>query len=400
VTGRGNSPRWQRWALLLALLVFGVAVVGFGILELPTAPVAPAVTPIPNTAAGRLDEQIEMVNFPTSQVGWAVVPTSPYWRVVRTTDGGVRWIDVTPPGNASNGGIAVTVTGPSTAIVVFLAYQYLRASAFAITTDGGSDWTAGILPNAVSDGPDPMFALNASRLWAVLANGTVLASSNRGSSWSAVALPGLASGSCLATSVWFTSPANGWVTGHCQGVAALWHSADSGSSWQPVVLSGDYAGSADVSVAPPQSTASGAVLTSAVSSGRGPESLRVFEESPTLSGWTAAPAVALPAGRVLVSFTSASDGWALVAPRAASALVLAYQTSNAGVNWSFQTTTVPAAEVTAFDLLSPGNAVALTQAGRNDDLWSPSQGGKSWHQTPMVISEGPVPKVNGITGGQ
>jgi photosystem II stability/assembly factor-like uncharacterized protein len=396
VTGRG--PRWPRWAALLAFLVIGVVAVAFGILELPSAPVVPPVTPIPNTAAGRLVEQIESVNYPTSQVGWAVVPTKIYWRLARTSDAGGRWIDVTPPGAGTNGGIAVTVTGRSTAIVVFLAYQYIRASTFAMTTDGGADWTAGILPNAVSEGPDPMFALTSSQMWAVLANGTVLASTNRGTSWTAVALPELQSGSCLPTSIWFTSPTNGWITGQCRGVAAMWHSANSGGSWQPVVLSGAYARSTAVAVAPPQSTSSGAVLTSAVASGRGPESLRVFAQSS--SGWTSAPAVALPAGRVLVSFTSASDGWALVAPRSAGALVLAYQTSNTGVNWSFQTTTIPAAEVTAFDLLSPGSAVALTQAGRKNDLWSSTNSGKSWHESQMAVSEGPVPKVNGITGEQ
>jgi photosystem II stability/assembly factor-like uncharacterized protein len=396
VTGRGPSPRWRRWALLSALLLIGVVAVAFGILELPSAPVAPAVTPIPNTVAGRLVEQIEMVRYPTAQVGWGVVPTNVYWRLVRTTDAGERWTDVTPPGNATNGGIAVTVTGPSTAIVTFIAYQYLRASTFAITTDGGAQWTAGILPNAVSEGPDPMFALTASRLWAVLANGEVLASTNGGTSWAAVTLPGLPSGSCLPTSIWFTSSTNGWVTGECQGVAAMWRSADAGGTWQPVVLSTAYVSSASVSVAPPQAPASGPVLTSAVESGSGPGSLRVFQQSST--GWTSAPAVALPAGRVLISFTSATDGWALVAPRAPGALVLAYQTSNAGVNWSFQTTTIPAAEVTAFDLLSPESAVALTQAGRQNDLYRSTNGGRTWGESEMAVSEGPVPKVNGIAG--
>jgi hypothetical protein len=382
--------------MLSALLSIAVVAVAFGILELPSAPVAPAVTPIPNTAAGRLVEQIETISYPTAQVGWAVVPTKVYWRLVRTGDAGKRWFDVTPPGNGTNGGIAVTVTGPSTAIVTFLAYQYLRASTFAITTDGGADWTAGILPNAVSEGPDPMFALTSSRLWAVLANGEVEASTNAGTSWSTVTLPGLPSGSCLPTSIWFTSSTDGWVTGECQGVAAMWHSADSGGTWQPVVLSTAYASSASVSVAPPQAPASGPVLTSAVSSGSGPESLRVFQQSST--GWMSAPAVSLPAGRVLVSFTSATNGWVLVAPRAPGALVLAYQTSNAGVNWSFQTSTIPAAEVTAFELLAPSTAVALTQVGSKNDLYVSTNGGRSWGESEMAVSEGAVPKVNGITG--
>ena len=71
-----------------------------------------------------------------------------YKRQVHTIDGGRRWLDVTPPGSASNGGIAVTVMGSSTAAVVFLAFQYIRNSTFAITSDGGADWTAGVLPNA------------------------------------------------------------------------------------------------------------------------------------------------------------------------------------------------------------------------------------------------------------
>jgi photosystem II stability/assembly factor-like uncharacterized protein len=138
-------------------------------------------------------------------------------------------------------------------------------------------------------------------------------------------------------------------------------------------------------------------MTSAVASGqRGPEALRVFEN--TSGAWIALPAVALPAGRVLVSFANASDGWALDAPHAPGALVLAYQTSDGGINWTVQTTTIPAAEVTAFDLLSSGNAVALTQAGRNEDLWSSSNGGRSWSESKMRVSAGPVPKVNGIAG--
>ncbi|MGB6771108.1 MAG: hypothetical protein WBF51_03795 [Candidatus Dormiibacterota bacterium] len=396
MTARLLSPRRRRLVLILLPLV-GLFGVGVGILELPSAPVAPAVIPIPNTTKGRLVEQIETLKYPAPQVGWAVVPTSPFWELVRSIDGGHRWINVTPPGNGTDGGVAVTVTSPETAAVVVLPYQYLRTSTFAITADGGAQWTAGILPNAASKGPDPMYALTSSRLFAVLANGVVLTSSNRGTNWSALTLPALTSGSCLPTSVWFTSPNNGWITGQCQGVAAMWHSADSGTTWDPIALSGAYASSATVSVMPPQSTSSGAILTSAVASGqRGPEALRVFEN--TSGTWTALPALALPAGRVLVSFANASDGWALDAPHAPGALVLAYRTSDGGINWTVQTTTIPAAEVTAFDLLSSGNAVALTQAGRNEDLWSSSNGGRSWSESKMTVSAGPVPKVNGITG--
>ena len=396
MTARGASPRWRTWGPLLALAAIALFAVAFGITELPLAPVAPTSSPIPDTTAGRLVRQIEMVNYPTSQVGWAVVPSRPYWRLVHTIDGGRRWLDVTPPGSASNGGIAVTVMGSSTAAVVFLAFQYIRNSTFAITSDGGGDWTAGVLPNAVSAGPDPIFALNSRHVWAVLGNGTVLASSNGGQRWAPVALPTMTSGSCSPTSVWFTSPSSGWVTGKCAGVAALWHSADAGSSWQAVVLPGSYASSAKVSVAPPQATASGGALTTAATSGHGTASLRVFDNSS--GSWVSPPAVALPAGRVLVSFEDASHGWVLDAPRAKGALALAYYTSNGGINWSLRTTPIAAGEVTGLDLVSPESVVALAQAGREKDLWSSADAGIHWKTAKMAIFNGPVPRVNGIVG--
>jgi photosystem II stability/assembly factor-like uncharacterized protein len=373
-----------------------LAAIIFGISELPVAPVAPDATPIPNTAVGRLLEQIEMINFQSSQVGWAVLPTSPYWRVLRTTDAGARFQDVNPPGNASNGGLALTVMGPNTAAVVFLAYQYIRDSTFAFTSDGGADWTAGILPNAASTGPDPIYVLSAHRIFAVLGNDSVVGTSDGGQTWSTITLPSMPSGSCSPTSVWFTSPTSGWITGHCSGVAGLWHSTDAGQSWQAVVLSGSYAPSAAITVAPPDLTPSGGALVSVTATSGSHQSLRVFNDS---SGpWIAAPALALPAGRLLVSFANSTNGWVLVAPRGDASLALEYYTSNDGIDWSLRTTPIAADQVTAFDLVTPSHAVVLAGAGRTSNLWSSTDGGANWSSSKVSIFSGPIPRVNGITG--
>lgn len=394
MTARPPRPWWRTWRGLLLPAVLGLAAITFGIRQLPVAPVAPDAAPIPYTTEGRLVEQIEMVNFQSPQVGWAVVPTGQYWRVVRTTDGGGRWQDVTPPGNASNGGVALTVTSATSAVVVFLAYQYIRDSTFAFTGDGGAGWTAGILPNAVSTGPDPIYVLTPNRMFAVLGNETVVSSTDGGQTWSTVPLPALPTGTCAPTSVWFTSPSSGWVTGRCTGVAALWHSSNAGASWQPVVFSGSYAPAAAVSVAPPQLIPGGGALVSVVEQGSSTDSLRVFANSS--GSWTAASAVALPVGRLLVSFANPAHGWVLDAPRAAGALALAYSTGNGGINWSLRTTPIPAGQVTALDLVSAESAVALAEAGREADLWTSGNAGVNWSKAKLTIFSGPTPRVNGI----
>ncbi|MGH7758143.1 MAG: WD40/YVTN/BNR-like repeat-containing protein [Candidatus Dormibacteria bacterium] len=374
----------------VALLIFLVNL-------LPVAPVAPTSESLPDTAVGKLVERIELINFPTAEVGWALVAARPYWKVIRTTDGGVHWRDVNPAGDASNGGVVLTVMGAEAAAVVILPYEYIRDSGFAVTTDGGANWSAGILPNGASTGPDPIFALSNREIFAVLGNGDVVATSNGGSAWSAVKLPALATGSCLPTSVWFTSPSSGWVSGPCTGVAAVWHTANGGASWQPELLSSSYRPSTAVTVAPPQQEGgSDRVLDIVVAKTGASESLRVFEHA---SGeWRAAPAVTLPAGRVLASFANESDGWVLVAPSARGATALAYYTSSAGYDWSFRATPIPASQVTGIDLVSPQSVVALVQAGRYRLVWKTADGGVKWGSTEMAIVNGPAPKVNGIIG--
>ncbi|MGC2191164.1 MAG: hypothetical protein WA751_02400 [Candidatus Dormiibacterota bacterium] len=395
MTSGPGKPWWRTWRAWILPAVLGLGLVILGISLLPVAPVAPTTATLPDTAAGKLVEKIETIDYPTPQVGWALVAASPYWKLVRTVDAGGKWQDVNPAGDASRGGVVLTVMGPEAAAVVILPFEYIRDSAFAVTTDGGARWSAGVLPNGASSGPDPIFALSAQRIFAVLGSGTVVASTDGGGQWATVNLPALASGTCTPTSIWFTAPASGWVTGSCTGVAALWHSSDAGQSWQSEVLSSTYGSSTPVSVAPPQATPSGGALTTTVATVGSTESLRVFDDSS--GSWRAAPALSLPAGRVLVSFANPSDGWVVVAPRATGALALAYYTSSEGNYWSVRTTPISAGQVTGLDLSSSENVVALAQAGRVHLLWTSSNAGVKWTSSELTIVNGPAPVVNGIT---
>ena len=77
---------------------------------------APNFSPQSSAAStsGTVARLVETLTYVTPQVAWAVVPSRPYWSVVRSTDGGRDWVDVTPTGDGTNGGVELTVLGAST----------------------------------------------------------------------------------------------------------------------------------------------------------------------------------------------------------------------------------------------------------------------------------------------
>jgi photosystem II stability/assembly factor-like uncharacterized protein len=376
-----------------AAFLFVTAGLAWGITSLP---VAPNVTPhlSSGSTSGTVARLVETLTYVTPQVAWAVVPSRPYWSVVRSTDAGQHWVDVTPTGDGTNGGVELTVLSATEAIVSYRAYQFSRDSAFAITTDGGHEWTAAILPNAVSSGPDPVAEGRGGEIWAVLGSGDVVSSTDGGGRWSTAVLPTSTEGSCVPTSVRFTSALVGWVSGQCHGAAVLWRTDNGGSSWQQQVLQAGYHRSATIVVGLPQVDETG-LFTTVTSTSAGGGSVAVFSDSNT--GWASTPSVSLPAGRLITSFANGNEGWIVDAPSGAATLALAYQTSNGGINWSLRSLPMPASGVTATDVVTEKSIWILSQTSAGAELWSTTDGGRSWDSGKLHVISGPPPLVNGVT---
>ncbi len=209
------------------------------IANLPRAPVLPGAqsTP-PTTTSGSLARSMEKLSAAGATL-WATIPAPPYWEILRQARPGGPWLNVTPEGESTRGGLITSALGPKSAAVAYRAYGGNKRSGFAITSDGGSTWKTGLLPGAVVTSNRPMAAPSLNSIWAVVhparsgsGQSSVLEhSTDAGQSWRAIPLATSGPGSCAVKSVRFVSATAGWVGGSCAGRPALWSTTNGGRSW-------------------------------------------------------------------------------------------------------------------------------------------------------------------------
>jgi hypothetical protein len=82
-------------------------------------------------------------------------PDNTFWQLVALR-GGPRWTLTTPPGVASNGGMAVSVDLSGPVLAGFGPSQYRDFSPLAASTDGGTTWSPGVLPGGLAPFPDAL----------------------------------------------------------------------------------------------------------------------------------------------------------------------------------------------------------------------------------------------------
>jgi hypothetical protein len=156
--------------LRLALLpAIGALAAGCGsAAPTPGTPAAVGATPSLATAVG------------TSAGTWAVAVLvgaaaqhNNFWQLfVRPADS-TTWRLVTPPGVASNGGLVIASPGGRSLTAGFRPSQSLVFTPLAVTTDGGSSWSPGLLNAALANVPDALAAApGTGRLLALLTDGT------------------------------------------------------------------------------------------------------------------------------------------------------------------------------------------------------------------------------------
>lgn len=175
---------------------------------------------------------------------WAVVPMggSPaFWQLVRAPAGG-RWALVTPPGVATNGGLVIAALGGRSLIGGIRPSRYLAYSPLAVTADGGTTWSPGILDARLADVPDALAASTGNQVLALLSGGTVMRSASPAgaSGWTqltsehaiAATAAGRGCGITALTAVAFSGPGVPLLGGRCArpGVAGVFAMVD--GSWR------------------------------------------------------------------------------------------------------------------------------------------------------------------------
>ena len=207
---------------------------------------------------------ITSVNMIAAATGWAMGGAGVQGdHVLRTTDGGQTWADVTPPEPEVVGGSVSLAVEPhgyfpdaDNAWVIYGASDTSVPTALLVwhTADAGATWTSSEPIDASALGVSDFFApsdlhfVDARTGWFLAHLGVgmnhdyiaIYQTTDGGATWAPVFGP-QSDGpqSCGKTGMRFVDARNGWLTGDCQGVAPglfLYRTTDGGATWALVSL--------------------------------------------------------------------------------------------------------------------------------------------------------------------
>jgi hypothetical protein len=351
VRALGPGP-WRVRATALAAALAGASVLA----ACGSAPSSSAAAAQAGTQTGTQTGGVPPVSMATSLDtagdSWALVPVSAnpaFWQVFVRPVRSAAWRLVTPQGVADNGGLVAAGTGGSLTVAVRPS-QNLTFSPLATTANGGTQWNTGLIDAGVAASPDAL-AASGGQLLALLADGTILASSDAGATWRTLAGPGSIAGSPAGrkcgtvgvTGVSFGITGGQVLAAGTCGATGATVFAHSASGWQRLTLpvSGRV-----VRMLP------GLVL---VASGS-----RLYATWDTVAGWPVSSA--LPADGVVAAGTLGPGGaWVLRPGRRAATI------AGPGQLWR-SLPAVPAGTVAL--AAGPGGAVdALAVSGSNVTVW-------------------------------
>lgn len=328
------------------------------------------------------------------RIGWGLFAG----RILRTSDGGATWVDVTPTGmTAVKGSTDAAFIGPEDALVETASLQGASPSnELAKSSNGGASWTFVHLPVSAPDGLQLSFA-NPSDGWALAHVGigaghdsvVLLSTSNGGTTWHRILATsptgrGGLPDSGVKVGLTFQSATTGWISGYSNvGGPYLYVTHDGGTSWAAQTLAlpsqlSALSGGGNLVVLPPVGFGStNAVLpVCAGNSGHG----ALVDFYVTHNGgirWSGTSVLSLPGvplcARVQWSFANPVYGWV-------SAGASLYTTSDGGMHWA--RSPLAGASISAIqevDFVSPTTGWLLaTSTNQGSLLFRTNDGGRTW----------------------
>ncbi|HXZ05667.1 MAG TPA: hypothetical protein VEH81_12600, partial [Ktedonobacteraceae bacterium] len=356
---------------------------------------APSITtsPKPPVASYQPLNAIWMINATT---GWARTTTQ---RILRTSDGGTSWQDVTPPypaGSTVQVPAPVSILNGKVAWVAVFEKQQPDGTVPNVvfrTSNGGTTWQEAMLPTSILGVSQVQF-VNAQDGWILASFGgegagsqmvNVFRSTDGGQTWSLVARAGSSSNSIsLAgkkTGMGWISPTTGWITGTIaasQNTVWLYKTLDGGVSWQPQSLMLPAIQGIIITQPPVFFSATDGLLPVTFYNSQG-TSLDVYTTHDGGASWSSSTLLSNVGSSW--NFLSMQQGWVI----GANGSTL-YETSDGGQHWTSITTSVNFQNISQLNFVSAQQGWAIsTITPTTPVLLKTVDGGQTWVQ----ISPGP-----------
>lgn len=371
----------------------------------------PASTILPPGQALTLNS-IQMMN-PTT--GWGTDRATR--NVLRTTDGGSQWRNVSPPDlMVSDIAVSYFLDADQAWLATAKPMPSLRPPTptsviVSRTLDGGKTWSTGSRFIIPAGAPAWLDFVDAENGWLMASLGAAAGSqqveiyrtSDGGMNWQAIPntlehpsqapLNALPLG-CDKTGFTFLDPSTGWVTANCPGGILFFQvTHDGGQNWKnqelmppPGYPADLFATSSSTSEPPVFVSSRDGFLLVTVYASKSEAFLYITHDG----GNTWEPKVlpfSNPVGRP--DFVDAKSGWILgrsEAPTAANAPTKLFMTQDGGDTWSELTTGIDLTDAT-IDFVNPQAGWALVTTSTGPGLFQTADGGHTWKKLdPRLIS--------------
>ncbi len=352
------------------------------------------VAPVSNASTAR--PLIRWLQMTDAVHGYALAgQNTDAYHLLRTSDGGRRWTDITPGRGTIHPSGPLTILGNATR----LFSVQLRHGVFAVvrSDDGGRSWHESLpFGDRRELGIGQPFAIDPRHLYVALDEGAAAGSSGQalyvsddgGHSWRFVSRtsvsgrgspPALPFG-CDKNGYGFSTPTRGWAGGYCAGGPAfLYRTDDGGRTWRRQHLVAPALCACETAAPRFFTPSTGALYVQGFSAnGGGTPFLRFYWTSDGGNDWRASDPHAGRAS-MAISLPDAQTAW--VATTRPGHLRGPYnrlvRTSDAGRHW--QTLTLPFDTANdRFDVVNPTVAYVFDAVNGSSSIRVTHNGGRSW----------------------